>query len=49
MQILPALGPIVYNPEGPSTQYLRFQSPNTINSMVLGTRSLNYWVLGHSG
>ena len=25
-----------YNPEGPGTQYLRFQSPATINSMVFG-------------
>ena len=27
-------------PKGPRTQDLRFQSPNTINSMVLGTKSL---------
>ena len=37
------------NPEGPSTQYLRTLVPDTIKSMVLGTRSLKYWVLGPSG
>ena len=30
----------VNGPEGPCTQYLRFQSPNTMNSMVFGTQSL---------
>ena len=38
-----------HSPDGPSTQYLRSQSPNTISSMVLGARSLKYWVLGPSG
>ena len=37
------------NPQGPSTQYLRSLVPNTIKSMVFGTRNLNYWVLGPSG
>ena len=35
--------------EGPSTQYLRSLVPNTIKSMVFGTRKLKYWVLGPSG
>ena len=34
--------------EGPSTQYLRTLVPNTIKSMVFGTRNLKYWVLGPS-
>ena len=38
-----------YNPEGPSTQYLSSLVPNTIQSMVFGTRSLKYWLLGPSG
>ena len=46
------LGPDQY-PEGPSTQYLRFLVPKSIQGMVLGTRSLKYfgtWTLwvGHS-
>ena len=36
-------------PKGPSTQYLRSLVPNTIKSMVFGTRNLKYWVLGPSG
>ena len=36
------------NPEGPNTQYSRTLVPNTIKGMVLGTRVLNYWVLGPS-
>ena len=32
-------------PEGPSTQYLRSQVPNTIESMVFGTRNLSTWTL----
>ena len=36
-------------PEGPSTQYLRSLVPNTIKSMVFGTRNLKYWLLGPSG
>ena len=35
-----------YNPESPSTQYLRSLVPNTIESMVFGTRTLENWVLG---
>ena len=35
--------------EGPSTQYLRTLVPNTIKSMVFGTRDLKYWVFGPSG
>ena len=34
------------HPEGPSTHYLRTLVPNTIKSMVFGTRVLKYWVLG---
>ena len=34
---------------GPSTHYLRTLVPTTIPSMVLGTRVLKYWVLGHLG
>ena len=37
------------SPEGPSTQYLRPLVPNTIKSMVFGTRVLKCWVLGPSG
>ena len=37
------------NPEGPSTQYLRFLVPNTIKGMVLGNRDLQHWILGTSG
>ena len=37
------------NPEGPSTKYLRSLVPNTITSMVFGTRNLKDWVLGPSG
>ena len=36
-------------PEGPSTQYVRTLVPNAIKSMVFGTRSLKYLVLGPSG
>ena len=36
-------------PEGPSTQYFRSLVPNTIISMVVGTRNLRYWVLGPLG
>ena len=36
-------------PEGPSTQYSRTLVPNTISSMVFGTRNLKSWVLGLSG
>ena len=37
--------------EGPSTQYVYVRTlvPNTIKTMVFGTRDLNYWVLGPSG
>ena len=35
--------------EGPSTQYLRTLVPNTIKSMVFGTRILKYSVLGPPG
>ena len=31
----------LHDPEGPSTQYLRFLDPNTIKSMVVGTKSLH--------
>ena len=44
----PYYGDLDY-PEGPSTQYLRILVPNTIESMVFGTRDLKYWVLGPSG
>ena len=37
------------DPEGPSTQCLRSLVPNTIKSMVFGTRDLKYCVLGPSG
>ena len=30
-------------------KYLRTLGPNTMKSMVLGTRNLKYWVLGPSG
>ena len=36
------------NPEGPSTQYLSCLVPNTIKSMVSGSKSPKYWVLGPS-
>ena len=35
--------------EGPSTQYLRSLVPNTMRSVVSGTRNLEYWALGSSG
>ena len=35
-------------PEGPSTQSLGSLVPDTIKSMVVGTRNLKYWVLGPS-
>ena len=40
---------ILWDPEGPSTQYLRTLVPKTIPLMVFGTRVLKYWVLGPSG
>ena len=40
---------VVVVPESPSTQYLSSLVRNTIKSMVFGTRSLKYWVLGTSG
>ena len=36
-------------PEAPSTQCFSSLVPNTIKSMVFGTRNLKYWVLGLSG
>ena len=35
-----------HNPEAPSSnaQYLRSLVPNTIKSMVFGSRNLKYWV-----
>ena len=36
------------NPKGPSTQYFRTLVPETINSMVLGTRNLKYRIFGPS-
>ena len=38
-------GPPNACPEGPSTQYLRTLVPNTINSMVFGSRNFKYWAL----
>ena len=35
--------------QGPSSQYLRSLVPKTIPLMVLGTRVLEYWVLGPAG
>ena len=36
-------------PEGPSTQYLSFLVPNTVKTMVFGTRNPKYCVLGPLG
>ena len=36
-------------PKVPSTQYSRTLVPKTIKGMVLGTRDLEYWVLGPCG
>ena len=44
----PSHGTYVGKPEGASTQDLRSLVPNTIEGMVLETRSLKYWVLGPS-
>ena len=46
---LALLFPSFNDPEGPSTEYLRLLFPNTMKSMVFGTRVLEYWVLGPSG
>ena len=42
---LAATSPITH-PERPSTQYLKFLVPETIQFMVFGIRDLRYWVLG---
>ena len=37
------------HPESPSTRYLRLLVPETVLSMVFGTRQLKSWLLGPSG
>ena len=37
---------VIYNPEGPGTQYLRTLVPNIIK---FGIKDFKYWVLGPSG
>ena len=38
-----------FNPESPSTQYLRLLVPETIPLMVFRNKHLQYWVLRPSG
>ena len=40
---------LLSDPEGPSTQYSRPLLPNTIKSMVFGTRNLKHLVFGPLG